>query len=285
MKKFYLINNETQVANFGRRENGLCYVNILTNGDDLSDLSFSNEKLNDIRNLLGIQFKVNNSYTNFTFENALNFIEFETNVLNKVIIVPYGTSTDDFNLLEKKFMELYPNESYSLVLFGQEVYFNLYELLDYNKENSNISSVDIIEHYSGDSVRNIGKLLLHFSNYFNIGIVNLRRYQGPQYLGFPSTIYYWACGAKYCTFRDFSLDGGGGGGRKNYYKFNETTLLSEKLSDAAVEELRKKHKSKFYQVLRESNLDSIYSTMFQYKDYAPEDIRNLVEKRSGKVIY
>lgn len=290
MKLDNIINNENQTEKFGRRNNGLCYINIPIGSINFdSDANIINSNLIDIRNLFNIQFSRKlDSYSNFKFKDALIFIEKQKKISNKIIIIPLEIKEDDYWKLHNKFIELYPNDTYTLVIIGLELQENIEEILTINLNNRHINSVSLIEHYSKPIVHKLGLIINKFKTYYTIGVVNLQRYQGEQYFNFSSIIYYWYCGAKFCSFRDFRLDGGGGGrGKKSkYYKFNEETFLNELLTDEEINELKKEIGSKnLDQLLKNQNLDRIYSSIESNKKLNFEEIRELIQIRSGKKIF
>ena len=106
--KINIINNLSQTEKFGRRSNGLCFINVLTDGKDINKQRLSSDKLKDITNLFNLQFKRKlSNFQNFTFEQALNLIEEQENCSNKLIAVPLGINQKKFKELEDKFISLY----------------------------------------------------------------------------------------------------------------------------------------------------------------------------------
>jgi len=150
--KINIIRNDSQVKKHGRRSNGLCFINVPIEGNNLTKNVIENKKLLDITNLLGIQFpRLLKSYEKFSILDAQRLIEFQKENQNKIILVPLNCNSIEFQKLEMQFSSLYPNETYVLVLIGLEVRNKLYSLLKENIGNKLISSVEIIEHYRTES--------------------------------------------------------------------------------------------------------------------------------------
>ncbi len=274
-----IIRNENQIKKFGRSTNGLCFKTVFTNGN-LTQEQFKSNDLKDITNLLSVQFLKLDYINNFNSVEAKKLIDLEKDVSNKIILVPLNYSVEDFKVLNNYFIQRYPAESYTLVIFGL-MDINLSDsILEANKYNKFISSVEIIEHYREEIVSNIASIIYKYSNFYNIGVIQMHRNQGEQYLGFSPFLFYRAFGAKFFS-KAVKLTGGT---PKNYYLLDKETYLMKKLTSNEVAKLKQEHNSKLANYLEELNLNLNFKILDKVKDLSLNEVRALFQERSGKNI-
>ena len=279
MEKINIINNENQTKKFGRSENGLCYKTIHTDGLNLTQERFNNLNLEDTTNLLSIQFDKIEYINNYDIEMAKRVIEFQSSVANKIILVPLYCSIKEFNELESLFKELYPNETYNLVLFGIEKSKNLFNLLESNKNNDLISSVEIIERSIEAVIQNIKSILNEFSVYKNIGIVQLQYNQGKKYNKTNPFIFYKSFGASFFSkFKRLR-----GGKPPYYFKFDYQTCEMKKIGIIEEERLRNEYGSNLYNYIEQKNLNLSYSKINEFDNFSKEEIRKILQQILGEI--
>lgn len=222
-------------------------------------------------NLLAIQFTNNNSKELFTFEKAVELIQIQSNVENKILLVPIDTSLDKFQELQKEFGE----EEYSLSFFPEMEDAEIITLLDSCKGNKKIRTVEFIERDSSNHIEKIFKFGLLYSNSFFMGLTNIRLNANLKYGGTTPEIFYLAAGYKYFSKQIFS----NARPPKEYKRFNPQTYRYEVLNSTEMSELKATHGSKWKDVLYCQNFLNVHKTLKKFSTSSNEEIQKELSKK------
>ena len=152
---------------------------------------------------------------------------------------------------------------------------NIISILDYCKNNKNIQSIEFIERALNECIEKILEIGLLYSNYFTMGLTNIRLNSNLKYGETTPEIFYASAGYKYFSKQIFLH----ARPPKDYKIFNSETLKYEVLNEKEILKLKNIYRSKWLDRLYCENFLSIHKSLRKFSLYAKEDIQKILMKR------
>jgi hypothetical protein len=216
-------NEQIKLAKYATQNSDvLCRKTLILENGNFLQKDIDKLECNLPNNLLTIQFRKISQTILFNIESATNLINFQSKVANKIVVVPKLASFEEFNSLDSMM-----NEQYTLTLFSDMDEITLHSILDHSKKNYKVNNIEIFSRRGGDGIRKIAMLGKKYSNFFNMGIINIWANDGKNYSGTTPEIYFSNFGFTY-----FSKELMFNGRKPTYYKkFNLETCKYEIISE------------------------------------------------------